>query len=101
TPDQREDVVELVGHGERWHVVPNSTAIPDRLGEPEPGRVVLVTRLDPLKAIDETIHAFALLHERVPHARLDIYGTGPATASLTELVADLGLAGVVELRGRT
>lgn len=101
TEDQRTDVVELFGHPERWRVVPNSTDAADTLGEPEPGLVVLVTRLDPLKAIDETIHAFVRVREHVPHARLEIFGGGPALAALEALVTDLGLQDAVELRGRT
>lgn len=101
TDQQREDLLDLCGYAERWHVVPNSTSIPTHVSEPEPGLVVLMTRLDALKAIHETIHAFRHVRDAVRHARLEIYGQGPAHASLQRLIDDLDLGDAVELRGRT
>jgi len=65
----------------------------------EPGLVVSVSRLAPGKRIDHLVRAF--LAADVPGTRLEIWGDGPSTASVAELIATLGAGDRVALMGRT
>ncbi|MDR7382035.1 glycosyltransferase [Promicromonospora iranensis] len=64
----------------------------------DPDSVVFIGRLAPQKQLDHLLHAFVLVHERVPSAHLDVYGTGRDEASLKELAAELGLEPGVDVR---
>lgn len=102
TPQQRDDVVALFGHAGSIHVVPNLRADPGpREGGDQDGRLVtIVSRLAAQKAIHEAIHAFALVVDEVPDARLEIYGQGPTKAELATTISSLGLQANVRLMGR-
>ncbi len=65
-----------------------------------PPTVLSVGRLVEKKCPQAVIRAFALVHGAVPEARLVMIGDGPLMPSCRKLVADMGLAEVVELRGR-
>ncbi len=65
---------------------------------PEPGLVVAVTRFTAQKRVDYLIKAFALVSEKLPSARLEIYGTGPLESTIRELIRKFGLEERVELR---
>ena len=104
TEAQRRDVVALGAPADRVHVVPNTTARIDRTpsAADKDGRLVsVVSRLAPQKALHEAIRAFAAVVAEVPDARLEIYGRGPSSQELSELVTELGLDGSVALLGRT
>jgi glycosyltransferase involved in cell wall biosynthesis len=60
---------------------------------------LFVGRLSPEKGIATLLEAFAGLHERMPHARLRIVGTGPQRAELDAQVDALGIGGAVEFLG--
>ncbi len=60
---------------------------------------VTAGRLSPEKNFPRLIRAFDAVHKRYPDTRLVILGDGPLRESLEELVAKLGLAGVVLLPG--
>ncbi|MFD2796795.1 glycosyltransferase [Promicromonospora vindobonensis] len=64
----------------------------------DPDSVVFIGRLAPQKQLDHLLRAFVLVHERVPRAHLDVYGTGKDEASLKELTAELGLEPGVDVR---
>ncbi len=57
----------------------------------DPDSVVFVGRLAPQKQLDHLLRAFALVHQRVPAAHLDVYGHGAEAGSLKELTTELGL----------
>jgi glycosyltransferase involved in cell wall biosynthesis len=67
----------------------------------EPGAPVLgtVARLDPVKALDVLLRAFARLGARVPGARLLIVGDGPEGPRLRALARELGVDGRVMFAG--
>lgn len=82
----------------RLHRIPNGADI--RFwspGEPspEPGRIVSVGRLLPIKGFDLLLDAVATL----PEARVTIFGEGEARPDLEAQVARLGLGGRVALPG--
>lgn len=92
---------EIVGDLERWgiprsniHDIPNGVPIPDDLGPKAAGlagtvRFLAMGRLDPEKAFDQMIRAFAALPQEVP-ARLVILGDGQCRRELEVLSARLG-----------
>jgi glycosyltransferase involved in cell wall biosynthesis len=84
-------------------VAPES--FPTAEAEPAEPTVVFMGRIDPLKDLHTLIRAFALVNERMPEARLRIYGGTPAINagyrdSCAALIKDLGLEGCATLEGR-
>ncbi|GAA1862036.1 glycosyltransferase [Microbacterium koreense] len=102
THAQRADVVARFGPSDTHVVVPHGVAPaasgPDRPVR-VPGRVVMLNRLAPGKRIDHAIRAFRDVAERVPQARLDIFGDGPERTRLDALVRELGMGGWVTVHG--
>jgi len=100
TQAQRDDVERRFG-GDAVHLVsPHGIELPpvdDSVREP--GLVVSVSRLAPGKRIDHVIRAFAAAG--APDTRLEIWGEGPAKASLMQLVATLDVGDRVRLMGQT
>ncbi len=66
--------------------------------EPAEPTVVFVGRIDPLKALEVLVDAFALVRDRVPGARLRIFGPTPSgnEAYLASLQEQVRLAGLTE-----
>lgn len=100
TRAQRDDVRARFGGDAVDLVSPHGIRLPpvhhDRR---EPGLVVSVSRLAPGKRVDHLVRAF--LAADVPEARLEIWGDGPSSASLSALLDDLGAGDRVTLQGRT
>jgi glycosyltransferase involved in cell wall biosynthesis len=69
---------------------------------PEPGRLLYVGAITPIKRVLDVVEMFARLRQTAPHARLRI--AGPASdakygAAVRERIAELGLGAKVELLG--
>lgn len=82
-------------------VIPHSVSIDQvALERPDNGlRCVIVSRLDENKNVAAAIKAFDLALGRVPEARLEIYGDGPARGALEKLVSALGIGDSVVFHG--
>jgi len=65
----------------------------------EPGLVVTSTRLAPEKGNDVLLHAWQLVSQRQPHARLLVLGGGAERETLIQLSEQLGIAGSVTFAG--
>ncbi|CNG43720.1 glycosyltransferase [Mycobacterium tuberculosis] len=92
----------LAGSGVRVVRIPN--AAPPLPGPPsrrEHPVVLAAGRLVRTKGFDLLLHAFAPVAADHPGWTLRIFGSGARRDRLRALVADLGLTGRVELRGRT
>jgi glycosyltransferase involved in cell wall biosynthesis len=77
---------------ERIHAIPNGVAIPEEIGPRDNEgmtRFLFMGRLDPEKAIDQMIRAFANLPEDMP-VQLVILGDGQCREELVTLVYHLG-----------
>ncbi len=59
--------------------------------------VVSVTRFTEQKRVDFLIRAFALLSEKQPRARLEIYGSGPLQNMIAQLIERFGLSDRVSI----
>ncbi|UCD62896.1 MAG: glycosyltransferase family 4 protein [Candidatus Zixiibacteriota bacterium] len=66
---------------------------------PDPDLVVAVTRFTEQKKVRELVRAMALLGEKRPNARLELYGSGPMQAEIEQLIAKLGLRQAVSIHG--
>lgn len=99
---QRRDMVDRIGGADVMTVVPNVLRFPE-VGKvrKDPDLVSVVSRLAPQKSLHEAVHAFALVLERHPSARLEIYGSGPSRKELESLIDELGLGSNIVLMGRT
>jgi glycosyltransferase involved in cell wall biosynthesis len=79
-----------------------SQPTPEEAGLPAGAPLALaVGRLIEQKDHATLLRAFALVHERLPEARLAILGGGPLEAETRRLAESLGLAEAVSLPGRT
>jgi hypothetical protein len=82
----------------------NPDDFPIAQGEPEEPTIVFVGRIDPLKDLHTLIRAFAIVRERIPNARLRMFGpVSPANehyyASCVQLITDLGLSDAAAFEG--
>ena len=78
---------------------------PTATEEPAEPTIVFMGRIDPLKDLHTLIKAFARVRDRVPNARLRIYGGTPAInrayhESCVQLVEELGLVDTATFEGR-
>ncbi|HEX4444581.1 MAG TPA: glycosyltransferase [Galbitalea sp.] len=102
TGAQRADAVRRFAEHANWVVVPHPTEpMTDRAPsrERELNRVVMVARLVEQKRVEDAIDVWPTLLERVPDAKLDIYGDGPLRSELESRITELGLVGAVVLHG--
>lgn len=100
TQAQRDDVEARFGDAAVNLAAPHGIPLPPVDDDArEPGLVVSVSRLAPGKRIDHLVRAF--LAADVPGTRLEIWGDGPSTASLTALVESLDTGDRVRLMGHT
>ncbi len=84
--------------------LPNGVPVPDepwrrRHDWREAPRAVFVGRLAPEKGLRTLVRAWPTVLAEHPNARLTLVGEGPERPSLEALIADLGLAGAVDLPG--
>lgn len=61
--------------------------------------ILCVARQYPRKHIADLLHAFALIRQRVPNARLRIVGDGPEHARLVDLAQTLNIVAQVDVLG--
>jgi poly(glycerol-phosphate) alpha-glucosyltransferase len=102
TEAQRADAVRRFGEHPDWIVVPHpaeAIAGPTASAERDLHRVVMLARLVEQKRVEDAIEAWPALLERVPDARLDIYGDGPLRVALASRLSQLGLEERVVLHG--
>jgi glycosyltransferase involved in cell wall biosynthesis len=92
-------------HGLDAEVVPNIIDLArftprDRPAFGQAPHLVVTRNLEPIYDIPTALHAFALIRERFPAARLTVAGSGPELAALHDLASRLGLADAVAFPGR-
>jgi len=104
TKDAANDFKEIYGSEESLFVSPhpypfaiNKTDFDSR----DNLKAVIISRLDQIKRINYAIEIFALVVEKVPDARLEIYGRGAEEENLKKLIKKLGLENNVILMGYT
>ena len=101
TERQREDIAQRRGRTSNLFVVPNPVEMPAAPAGAarDPDRVAIVARLEGQKRLEEAIAAFERVTQKVPSARLDIFGEGGQRERLQAAIDGAGLAGNVNLRG--
>jgi polysaccharide biosynthesis protein PelF len=73
--------------------------------EPEHPTISWLGRVDPIKDVATLVRAFALVHDKMPNARLRLFGGTPAGGEdyrnhCQSLIDDLGLSSAAKLEGR-
>lgn len=97
----REDLELAEGKLNNIFVLPHP--IPDVHTTPadvrEPHLAMIVCRLEKQKRIQDALQAFRLVVDRVPEAKLEIYGEGSKRDEWQELTYSLGLTDAVSFKG--
>jgi len=80
-------------------------AFPEITEEPEVPTVSWAGRVDPLKDLETLIRAFGLVHEKIPEARLRMFGSTPAgnekyRETMEAIIDELGLREAATFEGR-
>lgn len=103
TAAQRDDLRSLLGSGPAVSVIPPAIVGSDAPGPARPERRrahgVVLSSIEPRKRLDHIVRAVAIARESHPDISLDIFGVGEGEPRLRALVSELGLDGVVALRG--
>lgn len=103
TAAQQADVSARFGTDRVDEVVPHGASpvsAPAPASARVPHRGVMVNRLAPGKRLDHAVRVWRRVVDEFPDAVLDIYGEGPARASVEAVVAELGLTDAVILHGQ-
>ncbi len=103
THAQRADMERVLGQQDNFFVIPHAVppAPPVEAAERDPRLVVMLAGLHHQKRVKDAITAFAQVVQRVPDARLEIYGHGPEEEGLQREVDRLGLGSSITLAGYT
>lgn len=100
---------ELVAAGydeAKVHDLPNGVPVPSRPWQRRPGwqdapRATFVGRLAPEKDLATLVHAWPIVRESFPKARLVLVGEGPERPALAKLAGELGLGDSFAMPGAT
>lgn len=103
TSRQRHDAELVFSSQNRFWAIPHfvPSEAPTEAAPRDPYLVVVLARLDYQKRLGHAIKAFAKVVERVPRARLEIYGEGPQKRGYQRLIDRLSLRDSVRLMGYT
>ncbi|SFE11104.1 poly(glycerol-phosphate) alpha-glucosyltransferase [Lentibacillus persicus] len=111
TEEQKRDVIDRFGDTGNINVIPHYHASPgtkmDKIksffsrDEKDKKLAVIISRLSSLKRIDHSIKAFKTVVEKMPDAKLEIWGTGEEEKKLQHLINKSGLSHNVILKGYT
>lgn len=108
TEEQRDDVVRRIGGGTSYFVLPNyyeqkESKITKSFSNDRKDTklAVIVSRMSTLKRIDHSIKAFRKVVDKIPDAKLEIWGNGDQHDKLAKLIKDKKLEKNVFLKGYT
>src|SRR5699024_10794681 len=106
TERQKEDIDNQFNLHNKVEVIPHSVEPLENVKETKsfkytPNTAISIARYEKEKKLDEAIHAFKLVVEKIPSAKYYIYGTGSQKDNLNELINKLGLQNNVKLKGYT
>ena len=90
-------------HGMRAQIVPNIIDLArfHAADAAAPHASILIARhLEPIYDQATALRAFAIVHRRLPHARLTVCGDGPERQRLEQLARELALDGAVYFTGK-
>ncbi|MDP8078436.1 glycosyltransferase [Phocoenobacter skyensis] len=102
TEAQKQDIEARVGRSENLHCIPNTLNYqvkPQDFSQRDRFLLTAFARLEPQKRLDKMIDMFALVHQSIPQAKLEIYGVGRLQEQLQEQINRLSLQNVVQLKG--
>jgi poly(glycerol-phosphate) alpha-glucosyltransferase len=104
TQSAKKDFQEIYGKMSNIDVIPHPYPYEIRKADIDVNdrkNAVIIARLDPLKQINLAVDVFSLVVQKIPYAKLEIYGHGPEKKRLEEQIKKLKLENNVFLRGYT
>jgi len=102
TEQESEHIANIYGHSNRIVKIPHPIEQIETVDvERDPNLIVICSRLDPVKRIDQSILAMAKVVKECPEAKFHIYGDGSERESLGKLIVENGLEENVKLMGYT
>ncbi|PKQ15402.1 MAG: hypothetical protein CVT67_09720 [Actinobacteria bacterium HGW-Actinobacteria-7] len=103
TATHRDDIADEYGPRTTLHAVPHDAppAVPAESAVVDTKLAVGIGRFEDRKNWDHAIRAFHMVLERVPDARLELWGMGPLQDDYGTLISELGLEGRVRVMGLT
>lgn len=100
TEKQKRDILADFPGEDNIYVIPNPLSVPELYNEARnPLKVIMVTRLEKEKRLDEALHVFSLVVKQLPEATLSIFGKGIEEENLRNLIKQLKLENNVFLEG--
>ena len=103
TQRQRDDIARAWGDRDVFAVVPHPIGevnAPNPEPPRDPRRVVMLARLEGQKRVGDALTIFGQVLDKVPDARLDVYGEGRDRPELEQRIRSGGLQRSVVLHGR-
>ena len=103
TKRQRDDIARAWGDRDLYAVVPHpigEVSAPNPEPARDPRRIVMLARLGGQKRVEDALTILGAVLEKVPDARLDVYGEGPNRSELEGRIRADGLRRSVILHGR-
>lgn len=96
TPEQKNDVEEVYGKKDNFHVIPHSVSIDQATNFKEvvsrnSKSIITLGRLEENKNISDGIKAFKIVVDRINDAEYHIYGYGKEKENLQNLINELNL----------
>lgn len=108
THEQKQDIIERTHTPANLKVIPHYHETNDNIlktlferRKVDQKTAVIVSRLSTLKRIDHAIKAFKIVTDKIPDARLEIWGEGTQKGNLKKIIKKLGLQKNVFLKGYT
>lgn len=106
TESQKNDIEAVYGRNNKYAIIPhvyntNNDMCSEINIEKNNKLAVMVVRYEKDKRIDEAINAFRFVIDKIPDAKLFIYGKGSLHQELNDLIKELGLEKNIYLKGYT
>src|SRR5699024_2251740 len=98
TEKQRDDIIRRFGHRNNYYVIPHSINLTNIVKSKENNKVVIISRLHEEKRIDHSIKSFKEVVNKIPYAKLYIYGKDKDKAKLKSLINELKLENNIKLK---
>lgn len=101
THEQRLDLWKEFGYRDGIHVIPHHMSPATGVGPRDPLKVVMVGRFDKVKGQIPALGAFKDVIQKVPNARLELYGRGADLRRIQDEIVRLGLTDSASIVGFT
>ncbi|MCY7998927.1 glycosyltransferase [Bacillus haynesii] len=100
TEEQKNDIISQFGASDKFFAIPHhAPKVIAKDTQRDSRSVVFVARYEKMKNQDHAIKAFKKVVDKIPDAKLELYGRGSEEQNLKNLIKELGLENNVLLKG--